>query len=227
MKNEALSKKTFLITGILFLGLGIGQAKAGCTGLCIHQDSTGLGSNITDTVYLSSSSPAVTVYGSYNGACAMLMAEDNVTLVWFKDGLPLDTTDMTNAVFDGVWTYTTPLTVTVPGTYTVFFKNFISPAYECGRIVVLPQANNGALATMNPETRHNDFTVFPNPANTQVTISTQETNQEIEILDSFGKLVVTTTVSRLGATINTTSWQKGLYFIRKKGSNDCRRLVVQ
>lgn len=226
MRIEVLSIKTILFASVFsLLTLQVYQAKAGCTGLCIHRDSTGLGSNITDTVY---ASPMVTIYASYNGACAMLMAADNVTLIWCRNGIPVDTTDMTNAVFDGVWTYTTPLLVSAPGTYTVYFKNFLLlPGYECGRIVVLPQNNASALSTIDREQEItiNSFSVFPNPAGAQFTIQSNEA-VTFEILNSYGQLVTSITANNTNTEVETSFWEKGLYFVRKKGTTEYRKLII-
>lgn len=121
--------RQFFFATLLFFCTYGSQVNAGCTGICISSDPAGLVN--ADTLNLSGGS--VNVYAHYNGACAMIGFD---TLVWFRDGLPFDTTTSADAVFNGVWTYTTTISINSPGVYTVFPIQFITPTTQCGSILV-------------------------------------------------------------------------------------------
>ena len=124
---------------LAFAAIFISNVNAGCTGVCLHKDTIATVSGASDTVVISPSS-STTIFASYNGACALMMASTNVTLIWFKDGLAFDTTNASTTFFDGVWEYTSPLTVNSSGVYTVYFMGFESPINQCGQVVVLTGA---------------------------------------------------------------------------------------
>lgn len=156
--------------------------KAGCTGLCISSDQAGTMNQ--DTLDLSAG--PVNIYAHYNGACALIGFD---TLVWFRDGLPFDTTTSADAVFDGVWTYTTTIQITVSGVYTVYPIQFIVATTQCGEINVM----NGSITGISDQVKNvhaSEYSMYPNPAKgDEVFISYPNgtTITEIKMFDMTGK----------------------------------------
>lgn len=162
MKASKTLSFLFLLSGIFFFS---SNAKAGCTGVCIGIDSTDTETTLhlyaTDTVYASN---GVRIFSHYNGSCYTLMQSNNVQLVWFRNGLPYDTTDNSDARYDGIWTYTTGITVTQPGLYQVYFSNFIQPGYECRSVLVMAGSDPAVTGISSFDFAGDQFTIFPNPA---------------------------------------------------------------
>lgn len=161
MKKQLLH--TVLVTFFAVIACSLtAKANAGCTGICISTDSTGTFTVTTlDTIGISSGS--VNIYAYYNGACSSSMQSNNVALAWYRNGIPFDTTDANDAVFDGVWTYKTTMTISQPGLYTVYFLNFIGPGYQCRSVLV---NDSSAINTtgIKPETAAAEtFSIYPNP----------------------------------------------------------------
>ena len=62
------------------------------------------------------------------------------------------------------------------------------------------------------ETRKHNMTVFPNPGNNSITISTALPNARVEIYDLAGKLVYNQEITDNVTSINTENWPSGMYF---------------
>ena len=62
------------------------------------------------------------------------------------------------------------------------------------------------------ETRKHNMTVFPNPGNNSITISTALPNARVEIYDLTGKLVYNQEITDNVTSINTENWPSGMYF---------------
>src|SRR5690606_5625176 len=76
-----------------------------------------------------------------------------------------------------------------------------------------------------------NFSMFPNPTNGTVTITTPEliSNATIDVLDATGRLISTTTMTGSVHNLENTNLESGIYFVRIR-SNDkmsTKRLIVQ
>lgn len=63
------------------------------------------------------------------------------------------------------------------------------------------------------------FNLYPNPANSTVTIQTSTTATQIEITDMLGRVITTLKPSSSSTTIATSSIAAGVYFIRVRNGN--------
>ena len=75
------------------------------------------------------------------------------------------------------------------------------------------------------------FSIYPNPANSQVTISSTSSLVRVDVLDLFGRLVSTETIKSGMNTfiVNTSNLASGVYLVRafsSKGKSTVNRLVV-
>jgi hypothetical protein len=61
-----------------------------------------------------------------------------------------------------------------------------------------------------------NFSVYPNPANSIVTINTQENIKEITMFNLLGEVVLTETVKN---TINVSNINNGIYLLQVKTTN--------
>jgi len=62
------------------------------------------------------------------------------------------------------------------------------------------------------------FTIYPNPANNKIEISTTE-NSEIEILNIEGEIIKSISSADNNATIDISSFARGMYFVKMKNGN--------
>lgn len=81
------------------------------------------------------------------------------------------------------------------------------------------------------EKANDTFSIYPNPANTQVTISATSSLERVELLDLFGRIVSTEPVQSASKTlvVNTSNFATGVYLIRafsSNGSSTVNRLVI-
>lgn len=198
---------------------------AGCTGLCLSLDSIGdYNPNSIDTAYLPPGGN-VKIFATYNEACHMIM-EAQMRLVWYKDGLPFDTTDISDATFDNIWTYYTQYFIYEPGLYEIYFIGFYQPNYPCKKIRVLKENN---AAAENPsagleETKQNEdgILIYPNPSYEGVLyINSKKSVAQVELFDINGIKVLDMIVEQNNlVTLNTHSYKKGLYLLRISGNGD-------
>jgi hypothetical protein len=71
------------------------------------------------------------------------------------------------------------------------------------------------------------LTVFPNPANENITISGLPINSNIAILDVTGKMVLQTKVSSPSFSLSVATLDRGIYVLRDLSSNESVRLLVK
>jgi PKD repeat protein len=64
------------------------------------------------------------------------------------------------------------------------------------------------------EISKNAIIAFPNPANDQVTIKNIGANQSVEIYSVDGKLIYSAITTTADVTVNTATWNTGLYIVR-------------
>jgi hypothetical protein len=69
---------------------------------------------------------------------------------------------------------------------------------------------------------NSNFKIYPNPANDQVTILTDE-NTSVQVLNSVGQIIYQDQVKQ-SMTLNTSDWASGIYFVRSKGS--VKKIVI-
>jgi hypothetical protein len=196
-------------------------ARAGCTGLCLSLDSLSYGGNLVDTAYLSSGGN-VKLFARYNNACRMIMEGQNPTmqLVWYKDGSPYDTTDLSNATYDNIWTYYTQYYITEPGLYDIYFLGFYQPNYPCKQILVLKEnntvTNNSTSSIDESKENGNNVLVYPNPSyDGMLYIHTKNSSSQVELFDLNGVKVLDMVLEQNNLiSLNTISYRKGLYLIR-------------
>ena len=214
---------------------------AGCQNVCLSLDSAVYNPN--DTTYIESGGN-VRIFARYNGACRLIMEGANPTmqLVWYKDGVPYDTTTLTDATYDNIWTYYTSFYVTEPGVYEVYFMGFYQPNYPCGRIYVLPEEEIQSTQTMqsvipeaagieNEEVK-NGYRIYPNPTSEGYfyidNLSDLNINN-IEVYSIGGQKVLSIVPNGSEIlTINTLDFRPGIYIIRidsEKGITNEKILV--
>ena len=57
------------------------------------------------------------------------------------------------------------------------------------------------------------FSVYPNPASDEITVSSSLTEGTITLSDVAGKLVKTTSLSGLSTSLNTAGLNNGVYYV--------------
>ena len=215
-----MNKVNFLrVSGIvitaLYLMLSQKANAAGCTGVCIYKDSSTTNqSPLVDTLYKSPGQTAA-IYAKYNGACKIVVS--NLNLIWYLNGAPYDTTAPSDAVFDGIWTYTTMLPVTTPGTYEVYFHDYAGMAnYSCGKIVVI-ESNTTTTVKKNNES-HFNLTIFPNPTSDGRFLVNEFSGVErstIQVFNSLGELINLVPSEYNGKTeLSLAGHSAGLYVVK-------------
>ena len=169
-------KKTsmILITGMVIIFSNNHTAIAGCGGICIttQQDWHSIG---VDSVYLDENGGLVTMYAYYNSCCELTMntSNPNMQLIWYKDGVPFDTTNIYDVMLISPGMYSTTFTVNTAGLYEVFFINFQGATAACGKVYVLNteethsiptlESTTKPLASLEDEEARIGIRIYPNP----------------------------------------------------------------
>jgi hypothetical protein len=65
----------------------------------------------------------------------------------------------------------------------------------------------------------NGFSVYPNPANEDVTVQTKSPASTIEICDMLGRTIATIIPNSNSTTINTSQFAEGVYLLKVKNGN--------
>ena len=229
-----MRKNTIIFICLLWAFACCRSVNAGCTGLCLSLDSIGNNFNLDDTTYLTPGGN-VKIFATYNEACHMIMEGTNPTmqLVWYKDGMPYDTTDLSNATYDNIWTYYTQYYIHEPGVYEIYFMGFCLPGYSCKKIVVLEKNNpvaGGPFTSIENAKENNDqILVYPNPSyDGLLYIHSKKSASQIELFDINGIKMLDMMVEKNNlTTLNTYSYKKGLYLLRIScNGNTCTRKVL-
>lgn len=71
------------------------------------------------------------------------------------------------------------------------------------------------------------FTIFPNPATEQVTISNLEAGSTVVLVDVTGKIVSQVVSNSTTVTIETANFTSGVYFVRVSSLNGIQKLVIE
>lgn len=82
-----------------------------------------------------------------------------------------------------------------------------------------------ATAALNENTILDEVSVYPNPFNDQLTI-TSNSQMTYEVLDINGRLVVAKAVINAIETISTTNWTNGVYFLRFNSGSESATLRI-
>ncbi len=88
--------------------------------------------------------------------------------------------------------------------------------------------NNDSLDTndtdISPITT--EVNIYPNPTQTQITITGITENNSITVIDMMGKIIYQTISSTNLTQINTTHWAKGIYIVQVKGIQSSTTLKI-
>lgn len=101
-----------------------------------------------------------------------------------------------------------------------------TPAYFCADNFYIGQGEN-SIETLASES---DFSVYPNPANDQITIQLHDNTQgNVTIIDATGAIVVQANQIANGEQINISNLVSGLYFVQIQSQNNIisKRLIKQ
>ncbi len=75
-------------------------------------------------------------------------------------------------------------------------------------------------ATSNINEINNNITsIFPNPVNNELNITTTSEMKSLKITNSLGQVVINNSVSGNSYKVNTTSLNAGVYFVQMETSN--------
>ncbi|MEI7597410.1 MAG: choice-of-anchor J domain-containing protein [Bacteroidota bacterium] len=69
------------------------------------------------------------------------------------------------------------------------------------------------------ELKQTDISIFPNPANDEVNISANENINNISIINALGQIVYSAEVGKTTIKVNTSSFEKGIYFVKIQTEN--------
>jgi hypothetical protein len=74
---------------------------------------------------------------------------------------------------------------------------------------------------------NNLFTVFPNPANENVTISNIEVGSTVSLIDVTGKIVSKVVANSTSVNVETSNFTPGVYFVTVSGLNGTQKLIIE
>jgi hypothetical protein len=118
-----------------------------------------------------------------------------------------------------------------PGMSATKGKAYIDTAvgYFCPRIMRELQIGNWEALSIKNNNSPNNLSVFPNPANANVIISSGSLINRVEIFDITGKMVYANNINAVKSTINTQDFGKGLYIVKVQNQNSINttKLIVE
>lgn len=216
---------TFVTVLVLFV-CNNQNSFAGCGGVCLTTHADNTYSDLIDTAYLDQNSGVVNLFATYNSCCQSIFTYQNPTmkLVWYKDGLPIDTTDIYDANSSVAGLFTTTFSVTQPGIYEVFFIDFQGANHSCRKVQVLKTeelgmapaiASNTSNSSAIPEEESN-YRIYPNPTTDGFIYIDHVANiRTIEVYNVGGQQLISITPNGSEMiTINTAELKQGLYIVR-------------
>jgi len=109
-----------------------------------------------------------------------------------------------------------------PGMSATKGKTYVDTVinYFCPRIMRQMQIGNWeALGVKNNEFE-SQLSVFPNPSNGLVTVTSATNINQVEVIDLTGKVIFTSNNLSNKCAINTSAYNKGMYIIRVQTNND-------
>jgi len=85
----------------------------------------------------------------------------------------------------------------------------------------------GGDVSVDEISAHNEWTMYPNPANSELNIAISE-NTFIEVVDLNGKIIYSEFTSANLATVSTEKWNTGIYFVTVRHNNkiETKKLVI-
>jgi hypothetical protein len=95
---------------------------------------------------------------------------------------------------------------------------------------------NATITGINPPNNQNTLSVFPNPANTHITINYGNFNSmggyTLKIINAIGQTVFTTPINQQTSYINLSTWTgRGIYFVQlidtQNNTIENRKIVIQ
>lgn len=103
-------------------------------------------------------------------------------------------------------------------------------AYLHPRVMRVLEIGNWEPLSVNDVEVNNVFSIYPNPANTEVTVFSKGGNvKAIKIFDATGRLVYTEVLNVTTATVNISSLSKGMYVISVNTENgeNVEKLIIE
>jgi hypothetical protein len=94
-------------------------------------------------------------------------------------------------------------------------------SYLCGQFTVEKTMEIKVPSGLIPVSIHT-FTLYPNPVSDVLTISDDAGILSVIITDVNGRTIYTDTSVNKSQTINTSSWSKGIYFVRLLNKNGAK-----
>ncbi|MFK7772751.1 MAG: aryl-sulfate sulfotransferase [Saprospiraceae bacterium] len=111
-------------------------------------------------------------------------------------------------------------------TYPAFIGKTLEPL---GFIELAPnEAYCSLVSTNEPKDENSSFSIFPNPVNTLLSIENRNVNnEEINIYNSLGKLILTTKIPIGKTEINISNWSSGIYFLQNQRTSFLKKIIIQ
>ena len=103
--------------------------------------------------------------------------------------------------------------------------NYVEPPFDCNG----SQAGMGKIAVKNNNTI-SELVIYPNPAQTEITIQSPIKIQAIEISNGLGQIISTKTVDTKKINLNISNLSKGIYFVKillEDGTIQIKKLIIQ
>ena len=112
-------------------------------------------------------------------------------------------------------------------TYHYFFynlkmqENCISDFAEATAVFMLPSLVKDVIK--------NKFLIYPNPANNFITISAEETIEQIAIFDVNGSLIFSKSYQLNNTSVNVSNFAKGVYIVKvlSKENSSVQQLIIE
>ena len=107
----------------------------------------------------------------------------------------------------------------------VYGLNYVEPPYDCN-------GNEFGLGKIAVKNRNavSKLLIYPNPAQTEITIQSPTKIQDIQISNGLGQVVSQSVVNSNKSNISTSSLSKGIYFVKillEDGTIQIQKLIIQ
>lgn len=115
----------------------------------------------------------------------------------------------------------------ISGIEESYYSTAYDPSVECYQVSTT--CENGVVSTLsacasgvgisdNSNSFTSSFSIYPNPATEEVTVSTTMIAQKVEVLNYLGQVLYTQSVNGNVFTLNVANYADGVYFIRLSGN---------
>lgn len=142
-------------------------------------------------------------------------------LIWTRDGIPFDTTNQSQSIFDGSIYYVTTLWVTEPGNYQVWYFTPNHQLMQFGQVSIIPcnldiMPSETGQTSIEIDMEEDQFRLFPNPsANGYAMIESNLDMVHVECFDYGGKKIFDLHPNGESSIyINTSGWKSGIYIVQ-------------